>query len=119
MHLFAIRPSQEAVDEEVWRYPRGQTYKYNEVIQEIGFGIYQYKIVATVAILYIGLGVFISLTSFLIPLYKTEIKINEWEVGLLISAQGAGSLTGGLVFSYFSDFSGRKSSLIAALVLVI
>ena len=57
--------------------------------------------------------------SILIPLYKKDIFINEFEVGILISFQGVGSLLGGIIFSYISDNYGRRLSLIAALTTAI
>lgn len=97
------------------QYPRGVTHKYNDVIKEVGFGPYQYKIIATIAMVNVSLGIFAGLLPFLIPLVKIEIELNHWEVGLLISAQSLGSMFGGLCFSYFSDLKGRKLSLIGGL----
>jgi putative MFS transporter len=120
MHLFSIKPIR---DEEggpaMQNYPRGRKYKYTEVIKEIGFGPYQYKIVATVALLNCAMGIYIALLSFLIPLYKSDVFINKWEVGILVSTQGLASLLGGLFFSYISDMCGRRFSLVAALITVI
>lgn len=65
-------------------YPRGVGHKYNDVIKEIGFGRYQYKIIATIALVNVSLGIFAGLLPFLIPLAKLELEMNHWEVGLLI-----------------------------------
>ena len=120
MHLFRIKTTCAGEkDNEAKIYPQAFDYKYTEVISEIGFGKYQYKIVATVAVLYVSLGLYITMLSFLIPFYKKDIFINEWEVGILISTQGVGSLLGGVVFSYISDNYGRKFSLIIALTTAI
>jgi predicted MFS family arabinose efflux permease len=120
MHLFSIQPLyQEDTSSKLEENQQVKTYKYNEVVKEIGFGKYQYKIVATVALLNCALGVYIALTSFLIPMYKADMYINKWEVGILISSQSAGSLIGGVLFSYLSDIWGRKFSLVFALITVI
>ena len=45
MDLFRIKSNySRSNDEEMRIYPPGRNYKYNEVIKEIGFGKYQYKI---------------------------------------------------------------------------
>ena len=90
--------------------------KYNDVIKKIGFGYYQYKILGSVALMNMSSGVFAALMPFLIPFYKKDIFINEWDIGLLISSQGFGSLVGSLFFSFLSDICGRKVSLILALL---
>lgn len=116
MYLFSLKNNYENTNaSHSKQYPRGITYKYNEVIKEVGFGPYQYKIIATIAMVNVSLGIFAGLLPFLIPLVKTEIHLDQWEVGMLISAQGLGSLFGGLVFSWLSDLEGRKLSLIGGL----
>ena len=65
------------------------------------------------------MGLFVAMLSFLIPFYKKDIYINEWEVGFLIASQGAGTLVGGIIFSYISDIYGRKFSLITSLLTAI
>jgi len=82
------------------------------VVQEIGFGKFQYKIIATIAMANISLGIYGGVLPFLIPLVKKDIQMDQWEVGLLISGYGLGSLIGGLFFSYLSDLKGRKFSLL-------
>jgi MFS transporter, putative metabolite:H+ symporter len=101
------------------QYQRGVTYKYNDVIKEVGFGSYQYKIIATIAMVNVSLGIFAGLLPFLIPLVKLDIQITPWQIGLLISSQSIGSLLGGLAFSYISDLEGRKFSIIWALGITI
>lgn len=116
MYRFSIRNTFENGEAQIGRsYPRGVTYKYNDVVKEIGFGPYQYKIIATIAMVNISLGIFAGLLPFLIPLVKIEIELKTFEVGMLISAQSLGSMLGGLVFSYFSDLKGRKLSLLGGL----
>ena len=120
MHLFKIKSLYSiGGGENLKIYPPGRNFTYSDVIKEIGFGKYQYKIVITIAILYLSMGLFVAMLSFLIPFYKKDIFINEWEVGFLIASQGAGTLVGGILFSYISDIYGRKFSLIAALLTAI
>ena len=97
-------------------YPRGLTFRYNDVLKELGFGFYQYKIIATIAMTNLSLGIFGGILPFLIPLIKKEITLNQWEVGILISSYGFGSFFGGLIFSYLSDLQGRKLSLAWGLI---
>ena len=116
MYRFSLRNNDEDVDDSEGKfYERGVTYKYNDVIREIGFGYFQYKIIATIAIVNISLGIFAGLLPFLIPLVKLEINMNTFEVGMLISAQSTGSMLGGLFFSYISDLKGRRISLLGGI----
>mmetsp|Transcript_19187 Transcript_19187/g.18845 ORF Transcript_19187/g.18845 Transcript_19187/m.18845 type:complete len:114 (+) Transcript_19187:8-349(+) len=113
MFLFSLKNTYERADAfEQKKYAPGFHYKYNQVIDEIGFGSYQYKIIATIALVNVSLGIFAGLLPFLIPLVKLEIEMETFEVGLLISAQSFGSMLGGLLFSYISDLKGRRISML-------
>ena len=123
MHRFTISTcyskSDDKEDEYVKLYDENTRYRYNEVVQEIGFGYYQYKIILNIAFMNISIGVFIALISFLIPIYKKAVDIGQFEVGLLVSSQGLGSLLGGIAFGNVSDSYGRRIALITALVISI
>lgn len=116
MYRFSLKNTADNTTESQGKqYPRGMTYRYNEVIREVGFGQYQYKIIATIAMVNVSLGIFAGLLPFLIPLVKIDIELRTWEVGMLIAAQSLGSMLGGVLFSYLSDLKGRKLSLIGGL----
>ena len=117
MYLFSISSKAEGNNQSHEKpYPRGLTFRYNDVVKELGFGPYQYKIIATIAMTNLSLGIFGGILPFLIPLIKKEIELNQWEVGILISSYGFGSFFGGLIFSYLSDLHGRKLSLALGLL---
>lgn len=120
MFLFSLKNTYENPDSfDAKKYLKGFHYKYNDVIEEIGFGPFQYRIIATIAMVNVSLGIFAGLLPFLIPLVKMEIEMDTFEVGLLISVQSFGSMIGGLFFSYISDLKGRRVSMLSGITTTI
>ncbi len=80
----------------------------DDLIDILGFGKFQFFILAVSAILWLSDGVEIMLLSILGPVLQCEWQLESWQEALISTAVFGGIIIGSPLCGWFADTHGRK-----------
>ncbi|XP_063226481.1 uncharacterized protein LOC134533129 [Bacillus rossius redtenbacheri] len=95
----------------------GETVTFEEAITRTGFGKFNYVLMLGCAMGQFGVVFQLYVTSYLLPSVQCDFKINAQEKGLLTSISYIGVMLGSYLWGLLADTRGRKTVLVATLLL--
>nr|XP_046249826.1 synaptic vesicle glycoprotein 2B isoform X2 [Scatophagus argus] len=90
---------------------------YEEAVQEAGFGLFHWLLLAVCGWANASDAVEILCVSFLLPTARCDLQLSSSEMGLLTASIFLGMMVGGYLWGYLADQRGRRSILVVSLTI--
>lgn len=95
----------------------GQGEDFERALESTGFGKFHFSLLAVCGLIYLNTAVGITIISFVLPSATCDFQMSSSDKGWLTAAPMFGMLIGSYFWGCLADTKGRKTVLIAALIM--